>query len=49
MDGKIVEKGRAEWRYHKYRNLIEDNINENLDTEFIDELLSVETIMELQK
>ena len=46
---KSLKKGRAEWRYHKYRNLIEDNINENLDTEFIDELLSVETIMELQK
>lgn len=44
-----LKKGRAEWKYHKYRGLIEENINENLDAKFVDKLLSVETIMDLQK
>lgn len=46
---KSLEKGRAEWKYYKYRELIENKINRNLNAEFINKLLSVETITDLQK
>lgn len=46
---KSLEKGRAEWKYYKHRNLLEDNISKNLDVEFVDRLLSIETTEGLQK
>ena len=46
---KSLEKNRAEWQYHKYRELMKRNINKNLSAKFIDKLLSTETVVDLQK
>lgn len=43
-----LEKGRTEWRDHRYRDLIKSNVSEDLRGEFLDRLLSIETIDQLQ-